>query len=134
MLGSSASPYISAPPQPQIDREPATAKRTAVRARFIASLLEEVEHDADADRRPLYEQRHVRRGLRRRVAARVCRVDRGRDLLRLAADPAEPHAKEENELLLGTELQAERRGEVVLGDVLEHELHSGIVREPARVC
>src|SRR5216684_6382760 len=125
---------MSLPPQPESAREAARARKTVARARFIASLLEEEEEDAGADRRYPQEHWRVVGGLHGGRAARVDRIDPRRDVLGLGANPAEPHPQEEDEPLLGAELEAQRRREVVLGDALEEDLRPAVAREPARVA
>src|SRR5713101_2413721 len=115
---------MSFPPQPESARH--AANRILQGVGFIASLLEEEEEDAGADRRHLQEQRDVSGGFRPR--------NRLLEVLRLGADPAESHAKEEDEPLLRAELQPQRSGQVVLRDVSEQHLRAAAAREPARVA
>src|SRR6267154_1498995 len=112
---------MSFPPQPDSTVQ-AAANKVLRSAWLMASVLEEEEEDAGADRRHLQQQGHVSGRFDWGRAARVLCVDRLLDVLRRAADPAQPGAEEEDEALLRAELQPQRCGEAVLRDVGEQDL------------
>src|SRR5262249_39051267 len=132
MLASSMSPERILPSQPQ--NIIASAKTAVVRNRFIASLLEEKKEEADADGRRPQEQRHVVGGLHPGVEVWIRGPDRPGDVPRFRPDPGHPRAQEEDELLLGAELEAERHREVVRRNALQHHLRSVVAGEPAGVA